>query len=87
MKINGEEIDTIKICGAFSFLFNETIKRCSYSIDNKKHWIKFEITLIESLKREELNIITITLNQKIEKLQGELSYFFRQGNNLVRRIM
>ena len=45
VKMNGEEIDTIKICGILSFLFDKTIKVCSYSISNKKPLIEFEIVL------------------------------------------
>ena len=74
IRINGKEIDTVEICDILSFLFDKTIKKCSYSINNNKHWIEFEIAVKKPLERQEMNILTITKNEKIKKLQEEKEF-------------
>ena len=69
VRINKKEIDTMKICGILRFLFDQTIKKCSYNINSNKHWIEFEIELKEPLERQKVNMFTNTLNEKIKKLQ------------------
>ena len=76
LKLNGKEIDTMKICGLLSFLFDRTVKKCSYAVHGNKHWIEFEILLKEPLERQKMNHVTDILNEKIKQLQGEFSRFF-----------
>ena len=61
VRINGKEIDTMKICGIISFLFDETFKTCSYNISTNKHWKELEILLKELSERQKMNIITTAL--------------------------
>ena len=79
LRINGKEIDAMKICGISSFLFDEAIKTCSYNINSNKHWIEFEILPKKPLERQKKNVITVALNDKIKELQEEkkIAYFFK----------
>ena len=66
VRINKKEIDKMKICGILSFLFDQTIKKCSYNINSNK---QFEIERKKPLEKQKMNIATNTLNEKIKKLQ------------------
>ena len=62
VRINKKEIDTMKVCGILSFLFDQTIKKCHYNINSNKHCLEFDIELKKPLERQKMNIVTNTLN-------------------------
>ena len=76
LKLNRKEINTMKVCGVLSFLFDRSVKKCSYTVDGNKHWIEFEILLEEPLERQKMNHVTDILNEKIKQLEGEFCHFF-----------
>ena len=58
IKIDGEEIDGIKICDYINFLFAKSIRTSTYNFNDESKWIEFIITLYKPLTKNKLFHLT-----------------------------
>ena len=77
-KIDGEEIDRIKICDYINFIFEKSIRSSTYNFNDESKWIEFIIILYKPLTKNTLTIISSYLNVQMYELQKKgCSHFFK----------
>ena len=69
IKIDGEEINGIKIYDYINFLFEKSIRTSTYNFNEESKWMEFIITLCKPLTKNKLTIISSYLNVQIYELQ------------------